>query len=102
MRERRVVFSPNARDDLFALYDWIAKAAGLDIADAYLERLERYCLGFSIASERGHRRDDVRSGLRIVGFERSVTIAFTVDQDRVTILRLFHGGRNWEELMDEG
>ncbi len=35
------------------------------------------------------------SGLRIVGFERRVTVAFTVSEDRVTILRLFYGGRDW-------
>lgn len=65
-------------------------------AIAYIERLEATCLGFSAASERGHRRDDIREGLRITGFEKRVTIAFTVDETRVTILRLFYGGRDWE------
>jgi toxin ParE1/3/4 len=37
--------------------------------------------------------------LRIVGFRRRVTIAFTVDEERVTILRLFYGGRNWEAVL---
>ena len=96
MRERTVVFSPQARDDLIALYDWIADSAGADIALSYIGRLEAYCLGFSTASERGHRRDDIRPGLRIVGFERRITIAFTVSADRVMILRLFYAGRNWE------
>jgi toxin ParE1/3/4 len=41
-------------------------------------------------------RDDIRPGLRIVGFERRVTIAFSVDDGRVTILRVFYGGRDWE------
>jgi len=36
---------------------------------AYVERLEGYCLGFDLASERGHRRDDIREGLRTVGFD---------------------------------
>ena len=61
-----------------------------------IERIEAYCLGFELASERGHRRDDISLGLRIVGFERRVTIAFAVDDDRVTVLRLFYGGQNWE------
>ena len=96
MKERPVLFSPEARDDLFALYDWIAAAASPDAALSYVERIEAYCLGFAHASERGHRRDDIRLGLRIVGFERRVTIAFTVDETRVVILRVFYGGRNWE------
>ena len=41
-------------------------------------------------------RDDVRAGLRIVSFERRVTVAFEVEEDRATILRLFYGGRDWE------
>lgn len=99
MIERAVVFSPDARDDLLALYDWIAQAAGPTRAMSYIERLETYCLGFATASERGHRRDDVRPSLRIVGFERRITVAFTVDAERVTILRLFYGGQNWEETV---
>ena len=99
MKERRVVFSPEARADVFALYDRIARAASLHTALSYIERIEEYCLGLAVASERGHRRDDVRPGLRIVGFGGRVTIAFSVEKERVTILRLFYGGRNWEELM---
>ena len=99
MKERIVVFSPEARNDLFALHDRIAEAAGPETALSYVERLEAYCRGFATASERGNRRDDIREGLHIVGFERRITIAFAVDTDRVTILRLFHAGRNWEEVL---
>jgi toxin ParE1/3/4 len=97
MKRRSVVFAPEAQDDLFRLSDWIADAAGPDTALSYIERLESYCLAFDLASERGHLRDDIRPGLRIVGFERRVTIAFVVDEATVTILRLFYGGRNWED-----
>lgn len=61
----------------------------------YIERLETYCAGFELAGERGQRRDDIRGGLRIVGFERRVAIAFTVSNTEVTILRLYYGGQNW-------
>ena len=99
MRKRIVEISQDARADLIALYDWIAEATSPAIALSYIERLESYCRGFDLASERGHLREDVRPGLRIVGFERRVTIAFTVENDRVIILRIFYGGRNWSELM---
>jgi toxin ParE1/3/4 len=42
---------------------------------------------------------DIRQGLRVVGFERRVKIAFLVDDDRVTILRMFPGGKDWEGLV---
>lgn len=99
MKARQVIFAPEARDDLFELYDWIAVAASPSIALSYIERIESFCLGFTHASERGTRRDDIRPGLRIAGFERRVSIAFTVDDERVTILRLFYGGRDWEQIM---
>ena len=100
MKSRRVIFTPEARNDLFGIYEWVAAKACLQVAISYIERIEAYCLGFEIASERGHRRGDVIPGLRIVGFERRVTIAFNVDDVQVTILRLFYGGQNWEEKIE--
>jgi toxin ParE1/3/4 len=99
VRRRSVIFSPEARNDLLELYDWIADSAGPRTAIAYIERLEAYCLGFEVASERGHRRDDLRSGLRVVGFEKRITIVFTVKKTQVTILRLLGKGRNWEAIL---
>jgi toxin ParE1/3/4 len=52
-------------------------------------------MGFEFAGERGHRRDDVRPGLRITDFERRVTIAFVSSETGITILGLYYGGRNW-------
>src|SRR5262249_48372231 len=91
-----VVFSPEAREDLFNIYDWIADAASPEVALAYVERIEAYIDGFDLASERGARRDDIRKGLRVICFERRLTIAFTTADESVTILRLFYGGQNWE------
>ena len=99
MRQRVVVFSPEARHDLLNLYDWITARAGAAVAISYIERIEAFCLGFDLASERGQLRGDIRPGLRIIGFERRITIAFSVDAERVTILRLFYGGQSWEELV---
>ncbi len=99
MKRREVIFAPEAKDDLLKLYDWIADAAGPSVALSYLERIETYCSSFDVASERGTKRDDVRPGLRIVGFERRVTIAFTVDNEKVLILRLLYGGQDWEERL---
>jgi toxin ParE1/3/4 len=82
---------------LFQLFDWISAASSVNIAGRYADSLEKACLALDLASERGHKRDDVRPGLRIIGFERRVTIAFEVGADTVTILRLFYGGQNWEE-----
>ncbi len=96
MRERRVTFAPEAEADLTALFDWIAQRAEPQTAMRYLDRLEAFCNGLSFASERGHLRSDIRPGLRILGFERRLTLAFVVSDTQVTILRVFPTGRNWE------
>ena len=89
-----VVFAPEAQDDLLQLYDFIADRAGSSRARTYTDSILSYCLGFATFPERGTRRDDLRPGLRIVGFRRRVTIAFHIGQDRVTIDRVLYGGRD--------
>lgn len=94
---RTVVYAPEAEIDLLLLYDQIADAASPRVAIDYLERVKAWLSSFSTASERGTRRDDIRSGLRTVGFEQRITVAFTVERDQVVVQRVFYGGRNWGE-----
>lgn len=101
MKCRVVIVSPEALGDLQALYDYIAAVASPLVAGSYLRRVEAYLRGFEHNAERGTMRDDVRPGLRIVGFERRLTIAFTVSEGDVTILRLFYGGQDWGRELDE-
>ncbi|MEQ9362140.1 MAG: type II toxin-antitoxin system RelE/ParE family toxin, partial [Rhodospirillales bacterium] len=82
----RVLFAPEAQNDLKELYLYIAARAGDGRAMAYVERIEAYCLGFADFPERGTRRDDLFPGLRIVGFEGRVTLAFVVGADTVSFL----------------
>jgi toxin ParE1/3/4 len=97
---RRLVFAPEARDDLRGLYLFIAERDGEDRAMAYIERIEAHCRGFADFPERGTRRDDLLPGLRITGFERRVTIAFHVSTDTVTVDRILYGGRNLDALSE--
>jgi toxin ParE1/3/4 len=97
VEKREVVFSPEALDDLIRLYDYIAEASGPARAIGYIARIEAYCSRFDLASRRGSRRDDIRAGLRLVGFERRVTIAFHVDARTVTIDRIFYGGQDIDD-----
>jgi toxin ParE1/3/4 len=96
---RLVVYSPEARSDLRELYFWIADAASPEVAHAYLIRVARWLASFDIASERRTRRDDVRHGLRTVGFERRLTVAFTVSDSEVRILRVLRAGQDWRAAL---
>jgi toxin ParE1/3/4 len=97
----RVVFSPEAAADLSELYDYIARQSGHSLAFNYLKRIEGYCAGFKFSAERGTKRDDLRPGLRIVGFERRITLAFHVDTDTVVIDRILYGGRDIRRAFDK-
>ena len=97
----RVVFSPEAENDLLQLYLYIAERTGGALALAYIERLERYCKGFEEFPERGKSCDDLFPGLRVVGFERRVSIAFHVNADTVTFDRIVYGGRDLGILADD-
>jgi len=90
----KLVVSPEARDELKALYEFIAERSGPQIALGYIERLEAHCEGLADFPQRGTRRDDLWPGLRIVGFERRVAIAFHIGEGIVTIDRILYGGRD--------
>jgi plasmid stabilization system protein ParE len=95
-----VRFSEAAERDIVELLDYLVPLAGERISRAYVDRLIDYCAGFEVFPERGLGREDISSGLRIVGYNRKATIAFRVKNDAVTIIRIFHGGRDidWTSL----
>ncbi|MEP3439088.1 MAG: hypothetical protein ABJN75_20245 [Hoeflea sp.] len=46
MKPRDIIFAPEARADVLALYEWISAKANPGVAMAYIDRIERYCSGF--------------------------------------------------------
>jgi toxin ParE1/3/4 len=97
----RVVFAPEAQADLLRLYDIIARDGGEDRALAYIERIEAYCLRLSTFPERGTQHDNIRPGLRVIGFARRVAIAFHITAEAVTIDRILYGGRDLGRASEE-
>jgi len=97
-----VIFSAAAEVDLFTIYDYTAERAGAAIALRFIESIEAYCLGFANMPERGTRRDDLRPGLRTVGFRRRAMILFEIDRAarRVVIHGIYYAGRNFEPAED--
>ena len=49
---------------------------------------------------RGTQHDDLLPGLRIIGMERRVTIAFRIDGNTVEILRILYGGRDVQAALE--
>lgn len=92
----RIEFSPEALGDLIDLYDYIAVHDGAERAIGYIDRIEECCRSLGVFPDRGVRRDDLRLGLRILGFERRAVIAFLITAEELTILRILYGGRDIE------
>ncbi|MGO4452042.1 type II toxin-antitoxin system RelE/ParE family toxin [Phyllobacterium sp. TAF24] len=90
----KVVFHPSAEQELVELYDYIEINVSAERAQTFLFNIRDYCLGFSTFPKRGTVRDDIMSGVRVIGYRRSISIAFAVTADTVVILGVFYAGRN--------
>jgi toxin ParE1/3/4 len=99
MKKFEVSFRPQAEADLFRLYGYIAEEAGLEVASAYIDRIEAACMALETFPERGTMRNDIRPGLRTMGFERRATIVFQVRKGEVVIVRIFYGGQDYERAL---
>lgn len=103
MTSRPVIFSLRAGRQLAELLHYIERESGAERANTFVESIVAYCRGLSTFPERGTRRDDLVSGLRVIGYRRRVTIAFTIEQAGVVIQGIFYGGQDYEAaLSDEG
>lgn len=99
--KREVTFSATSLDQLTRIYDHIANAASSAIALDFTNAITNYCESFVTFPKRGMRRDDIRPGLRIVGFRHRVAIAFAVSESEIAILGIFYGGQNYEQNFED-
>ncbi|HXR39856.1 MAG TPA: type II toxin-antitoxin system RelE/ParE family toxin [Terracidiphilus sp.] len=97
----RVVYTPQAEDQLLALFAQIALAASPEIAARYTDAIVQQCESLSTFPMRGAQRDDLYPGLRVFGFRRRASIAFEVAGDLVKIAGIFYGGQNLETAFEE-
>jgi len=93
-----VVFSPEAEEQIVELYRYIAVAASTEIAARYTEAIVAYCESLRSFPHRGTKRDDIRPGLRITNYKKRAVIAFSVDEERVSIIGVFYGGQDYETV----
>ena len=98
----RVIFSPRAEAQLVKLHRDIGDRSAPKIGERYTTAIFQYCPAFSTFPHRGTQRNDIRPGLRMVGYRRRVTITFEVTGDAVIILGVYYGGQDYEaDLRDE-
>jgi plasmid stabilization system protein ParE len=97
----RVVFTPEAQEQLAELYRYIAAAASPNIAARYTDAIVGYCESLCVFPHRGTQRDDVRPGLRVTNYKKRAVIAFDVDAEQVSIIGVFYGGQDFENILQE-
>ena len=97
----RVIFSPEAEEQLADLYQYIASAASPGIAARYVSTIIAYCETLETFPLRGAQRDDIRPGLRITNYKGRTVIAFAVDASQVSILGVFYGGQDYVTALQD-
>jgi plasmid stabilization system protein ParE len=97
----RVVFTPEAEEQLAAQYLYVAEVSSPAVAMRYTEAVVSYCESLCTFPHRGAMRDDVRSGLRITNYKKSAIIAFDVDAEQVSIIGVFYGGQDYETILQD-
>jgi toxin ParE1/3/4 len=97
-----VRFSKRSQADLISIYEYISEQSDSSRALAYFERIRDYCLSLNRFPQRGTSYDDVKRGVRVVGFERRVSIAFRIKSRTVEIVRVMYGGPDIEKNLRTG
>ena len=100
MTIRPVIFTRRAEADLARQFEYLLPRAGEETSRQFIVRIIDHCDTFETYPIRGMSRDDIRQGLRIVGYRRPASIAFTVTDDTVIIMRIFMRGMNFGDPAD--
>lgn len=101
----RINFTPEARQHLHHLDDWVAEKATAETARRFVAAILDHIDGILVFPLAGRPRDDVRPGMRTITFKKRTLIAYEVDESSgelvVNVLGVFHGGQDWEIALGE-
>lgn len=104
MPEYQLKISPEAKSDLAATYKWMRNIAGRVVADNFVKRLRLFLHEMREFPHRGSIHSNFGDGLRVIGFEKSASIAFCVVEETksLVVLRILYRGADWRsEFRDE-
>ncbi|PUA29378.1 MAG: plasmid stabilization protein [Cellvibrio sp. 79] len=95
----KVVFSPEAEEQLLTIYHYLANLASSTIAFNYTSSIINYCENLNTFPLRGTKRDEIRPGLRLTNYRKQTVIAFVVDNDQISITGIFYGGQDYISVL---
>ena len=97
----RVVFSPEAEEQLAELYRYIASVASPVVAERYVNAIISCCETLETFPLRGVPRDDIRPGILLTNYKGRTIIAFAVDSELVSIIGVFYGGQDYQTALQD-
>lgn len=97
----RVIWSPEALDDIDRLWDYYASTAGRVTADKLLREVVRIAATIDDFPLAGRSRDEIRTGLRSLAASPHV-VFYRLKDDRPEIVRVLDGRQDIEEIFSEG
>ncbi|WP_267555713.1 type II toxin-antitoxin system RelE/ParE family toxin, partial [Rhizobium rhizogenes] len=93
---------PKAEAELDNLFTEISRDAGTRTASNFLDEVITFIEALETFPERGTVRESSIPNLRIIGYRRSVSVAFAVREEEVIILGVFARGMDiTDELLGE-
>jgi toxin ParE1/3/4 len=100
VRSVRIIYRPSALYDIESIEKFLFEqfqdnVVPLRVLWRLFKRIER----LSFVPLGGKLRDDLMPGLRTVPFEDKAVIAYFAFDDRIEIVRVFYGGRDWESVL---
>jgi toxin ParE1/3/4 len=91
------IWSPEARQDLFATWEYIAYESATATADKLLRDIDNECFALGAWPKYGKARDDVREGLRSVSVSRYV-VFYRAKREAIEIVRVLDERRDVEMI----
>lgn len=98
----RVVLARTALRDLAKIGQWITEAGAPQTGRRYVARIKERLVRLGIAPEAGRPFGFDDPGLRVIGYERRIMIAYRVEKTRIIVVRVFYGGQNWQKILQGG
>jgi toxin ParE1/3/4 len=91
-----VVRTKLADEDLLDIWFYVG-ADDMDAADRLLDQIDTRCDNLSQYPQKGVQRDALMPGMRSI-LEGNYVIFYQVNGDRVEILRILHGSRDFPSI----
>jgi toxin ParE1/3/4 len=97
---RRIVRTPQANDDLFSIWEHIARR-NTSAADTLIRRCDETFRTLASNPGIGQKQDQYRPGLRCFPVGSYIIFYMTID-DGIEVIRVLHGARDIPSLFPPG